>query len=89
MNYDRVVDTLKLIVDLWPIALGVMGGIVWLVRLEGRVSECYRYVGAVDKRIDVLSTKHDSLDSKTVEQLAQVRESLARIEGALGVKATS
>ena len=35
--------------------------------------------------IEKLNVKHESLDSKVVEQLATVKESLARIEGALGV----
>ena len=82
------VEALKLVIDLWPIFLGLLALIIWLVRLEGKVGEGQRYVNAIEKRLTALQIKHDSLDSKTVEQLAQVRESLARIEGALGVKAT-
>jgi len=66
--------------------MSAVGFIIWLARLEGKNAENYRYAQAVDKKVDVLTTKHESLDSKTVEQLAQVRESLARIEGALHIK---
>lgn len=58
--------------------------IVWLIRLEGRVAQGDRDHAETTKQIDILITKHDSLDSKVVEELARVRESLARIEGALG-----
>lgn len=78
-------EIFKAISDFWPVFLSIIGLIVWLVRLEGRVGECFRYIQAVDKKVEILQIKHESLDSKTVEQLGQVRESLARIEGALRI----
>lgn len=74
-----MVDAIRILADLWPVVLSIVGVIVWLVRLEGKTNQ-------TEKRVEILQTKHDALDSKTVEQLAQVRESLARIEGALGVR---
>jgi hypothetical protein len=70
----------------WPVLVGTVAFIVWLVRLEGRVTYEARITSANEKRIDTLEEKHHALDSKVVEQLSDVRESLARIEGALGVK---
>jgi len=61
-----------------------LGIVIWLIRLEGRVIQGDRDHSETTKQIDILRTKHDSLDSKVVEELARVRESLARIEGALG-----
>ena len=87
---------LQVLEILWPVvlALGAFG--VWLVRLEGKVKQQdkdlteakteYRSLAStITSEIKALTVKHESLDSKVVEQLAQVRESLARIEGALGV----
>lgn len=85
-------DALTILSSLWPLFLGALGFAVWLVRLEGRVNQCDRnsigtdkQIASVDKRVDLLQSKHDALDSRVVQQLADVRESLARIEGALGV----
>lgn len=61
-----------------------LGIVIWLIRLEGRVIQGDRDHAETTKQIDILRTKHDSLDSKVVEELARVRESLARIEGVLG-----
>ena len=71
-------DAIQTISAIWPVVTALIGLIVWLVRLEGKVSHS-------EKQLDALQIKHESLDSKVVEQLADVRESLARIEGALGV----
>lgn len=54
----------------------VVGIIVWLIRLEGRVN--YN-----EKMLVNLESKHSALDEKIMSQLSQVRESLARIEGRL------
>lgn len=70
---------------LWPLFLSILGLVIWAVRLEARVTRGDERQGETVKRVDILNTKHDALDSKVVEQLAEVRESLARIEGALGV----
>ena len=72
----------------WPVIVGSIGLIVWLVRLEGRVNQVDRDYRAIEKRVDALTIKHEELDSKLVGQLADVRESLARIEGKLGIGIT-
>lgn len=68
----------------------VVGGIIWLIRLEGRVnqgdrdhSSAEKLILSVDKRVDVIVGKHDALESRVLAQLSEVRESLARIEGSL------
>lgn len=60
--------------------------VVWLVRLEGKINNNTTLANNAQKSVDDLRVKHESLDSKIIEQLAQVRESLARLEGALGIK---
>jgi uncharacterized protein YoxC len=72
-------------VDYLEIALVGIGLIVWLVRLEGKISQVQRLVDEAQKDIDVLRTKHEGLDTKIVEQLGEVKQSLARLEGRLGI----
>lgn len=57
----------------------VIGLVVWLARLESKVKYC-------EKQIDILTIKHESLDSELVKELAKLKESLARIEGFLSAK---
>lgn len=99
MNSDP--STVNLIATLWPVFTTIgaimIGSLIWSIRLEGRVDynekfakemreEFLAQVNRVDSELKILTTKHESLDSKVFEQLSQVRESLARIEGALGVR---
>ena len=79
-------EAVDIVASLWPMFIASLGVVIWLVRLEGQVSNNRELVLGCQKDVDDLRIRHESLDSKVVEQLAQVRESLARIEGALGVK---
>ena len=69
----------------WPLLSAIIGAIVWLVRLEGKHSSNEKAIMRLEKQVDALEVKHENLDSKLVQQLADVRESLARIEGALAI----
>jgi hypothetical protein len=69
------------IVNYLPFVLAVIGAIVWLVRLEGKTDAAIKSNTETQKDIDELRIRHEGLDSKIVEQLARVRESLARLEG--------
>lgn len=69
----------------WTLILSVGTLTVWLVRLEGKHSSNEQYIKRLEKQFDALEIKHEQLDSKLVQQLAAVREALARIEGALGI----
>ncbi len=62
----------------------LVAGIVWFVRLEGKVKAASDRIDAAMQSLALLREKHENLDSKIVAQLTQVRESLARIEGHLG-----
>lgn len=72
--------------EFWPQLVALVSITVWIVRLEGKAAILDKQIAVNQKEIDALVIKHEALDSKVVEQLASVRESLARIEGALGVK---
>lgn len=89
-------ETTRAVADLWPVFLGFIFLVAWLVRGEVKGNQNAKDIERVEKnnaqeiehvekKVDVLSEKHDSLDSKVVGKLSEVRESLARIEGALGL----
>jgi len=84
-------QTLGLLVTL---GLPALGGVIWLIRLEGRVN----YIEKVDEQrseakqsqIDALKvgqaeirTKHEHLDSRIFEEIARLREMLAELKGIL------
>jgi hypothetical protein len=60
--------------------------IVWLIRLEGKIKMIDRANIETQKDVDELRVKHEALDSKIIDQLSKIRESLARLEGKLGVE---
>jgi hypothetical protein len=68
------------------LVLSVIGFTVWLVRLEGKTHANEKANIETQKDVDTLRSKHESLDSKIIDQLGAVRESLARLEGRLGIK---
>lgn len=70
----------------WEIGLATIGFIVWLVRLEGKVLAGEKANVETQKDVDALRVEHNSLNHQTVKQLAEIRESLARIEGRLSVE---
>lgn len=78
-------DVLSFLNTYWTIIAALIGLIVWLVRLEGKHTTNEKAIERVEKQADALEIKHEQLDSKLVQQLAAVREALARIEGALGI----
>jgi hypothetical protein len=65
--------------DIVAIILPVVALIVWLIRLEGRVNMVERANIETQKDVDHMRT-----DNKIIfETLAAIRESLARLEGAV------
>lgn len=72
--------------EYFEVVVALVAYVVWLVRLEGMTKQNREAISEVQKDVDQLRTKHEMLDSKIVEQLGAVRESLARLEGKLGIK---
>lgn len=77
---------------------GVVGFGIWLLRLEGRVSAidsakgleikaAYARLELVEKSQEKLWERVNNLDSEIMKELRRQGESLARIEGKLGMKA--
>lgn len=65
--------------DIVMIVISVIGFIVWLVRLEGKV----RYQ---EKELASVRAHVDALDSQVVEKLTGLEKAVARIEGYLQAK---
>ena len=57
-----------------------IGFIVWLVRIEGKTMNN-------EKRVDHLETQVETMESGLIQQLSDVKQALARIEGYLKAKA--
>ena len=73
-------------VDAFQVIIASIALIVWLVRLEGKIAYTDRLANEAQKDVDDLRSRHEGLDSKIIAQLGAVRESLARLEGRLGIK---
>lgn len=65
----------------WPFVLSIIGLVVWLARLEGKTDGAIKSNEETQRDVNDLRARHEGLDSKIVEQLTRVRESLARLEG--------
>lgn len=63
------------------LVLSGIGFIVWLVRLEGKLSAVEEANNRTQKDVDELRIKHDALDSDLVKQLTEIKITLAKIEG--------
>lgn len=71
--------------QLLQIGFAVVGFIVWLVRLEGKIHAAEKANTETQKDVDDLRARHESRDSEMISQLSEIRESLARLEGSLGI----
>lgn len=72
-------EQLRILIEVWPALLTLIALVVWLVRLEGKINYNERDLAS-------LRAEHNALNSKTLGELSQIRESLARIEGRLSAK---
>lgn len=65
--------------DQIQLIFAALAAVVWLVRLEGKILAQDRANMETQKDVDVLRVDHNKIS----EDLAKIRESLARIEGGL------
>lgn len=63
--------------------LAIVGFVVWLVRLEGRVKQNERLTEIAQGSVDELRKRHEQLDSELVRKLSRLETAIARIEGYL------
>ena len=77
-------------------ALAILGGIIWLVRLEAavrnikedRIQRAEQIDGAVsrnEKRIEKLEDRHDQVYSEMRAVLLSIQKSLSKLEGKLSI----
>ena len=63
-----------------------IAGIVWLVRLEYMTKSNSKSIDELQTKVEVIEVRHQALDSKVMDQLTQIKISLAKIEGKLGIE---
>lgn len=63
---------------------GSLAGVVWFVRLEGKVKSLERENQLLSDTVKAVQTSHNDLALKLSEQLGSIKEALARIEGRMG-----
>lgn len=61
----------------------VIGGLVWGVRLEGRVNANDKANENTQKDVDDLRARHETLQSELVKDVNEIKIALARIQGLL------
>lgn len=69
--FDRILNTPEFF-------LAAIAALIWLVRLEGKMSN-------TKESLKELKIKHEALDSKIIDKLSLIEQSLARLEGRLSV----
>lgn len=67
-------------IDPLKAALAVIGTIIWLVRLEGRVNSNEKRCDAMDTAVKTVSEAHGTLQLQISNELGSIKESLARLE---------
>lgn len=65
--------------------IAIVALIVWLVRLEAKTNATDKANIETQKDVDEVRHKLEGFDTKIIAQLSAVRESLARLEGRLGI----
>jgi len=73
----------EVINDFWPILGALLGAVVWLVRLEGKVKATEKDIAFHEKRIAIAEAKHNELYEEIYKELSQIKEHLALIRGSL------
>lgn len=63
-----------------------VAGIAWLVRLEYLGKTNARDIEKLNLRVIAQEVKHEALDSRVMDQLTEIKISLAKIEGKLGIE---
>ncbi len=76
-------DQIKAITEAWPVLAGLIGLVVWAVRLEGKITLIENSYRQLETEHNSLRAEHNALNSSTLQELSKIRESLARIEGRL------
>lgn len=81
--YNLIVEHLGTIL---AVGSGLIGVVVWFVRLEGRINMQDNIIQDAQADIKDLRIRHEALDSKVLEKISQIQQAVARIEGMLEAK---
>lgn len=72
--------------DWLAFSMAIIAGVVWLVRLEGRVNHQSELLTTSRDSVDDLRRRHEDLGAKVVEKLSAIETGLARLDGYLKAK---
>ena len=70
----------------WEQLGSIVGVIVWIIRLEGKVLNSEKRLDANEKRITHVEGQVENIESGLTKELSEVKQALARIEGYLKAK---
>jgi len=84
-HYTKKMSFIDVISSFWAPLTGFIALIVWLVRLEGKVNFNEKTLQTHQNWQQLMDEKHQNLDSKIVNELSEIKQSLARLEGKLGI----
>lgn len=65
------------------IVFAALGGVIWLVRLEGKVKNNEEANSRTQADVDDLRARFEMINSELVKELTQIRVAIAKIEGIL------
>lgn len=66
--------------DIVGFITAVVGAIVWFAKLESRIKGAEKAAHLLEKEVETLMVKHDALDSKILQEISMIRESIVRLE---------
>lgn len=74
-------DIIEVVSKLWPVFLGMLGLVIWAIRLEAKVSYLERHNEADVKKEQAVWDRFDALNSMVTEVLKSVSRLEGRFEG--------
>lgn len=77
----------------WIIAIGTIGGgivglLIWLVRLEGKLKQISKDVDRIDASYASLEKKSETIFEKIFDKLSTIEITLAKLEGKIDTNST-
>ena len=73
--------TEQLIKDYWPVFAAGVGGIIWLIRLEGKVKSVERTQQTEGTRLVASMEKMSNTQDKMADTISEMRTTLAGVVG--------
>lgn len=76
-----MITTEQLIKDYWPVFAAGIGGIIWLIRLEGKVKSVEKTQQTEGQRLATAIEKMSITQDKMADTIGEMRTTLAGVVG--------